>query len=122
MYRYINTNGTTYNGISDIEFYGVPKEATAVTPDMIVARVAKKYGVSKEDIYGRQRTKHIATARNISIYIIRKITGISFPMIGDLFERDHSTIISANNTVEANVKSTPLFAMEINDLIKEITE
>ena len=97
-------------------------EAEAITPDMIVSRVAKKYGVSKEDIYGRQRTKHIAAARNISIYIIRKITGISFPMIGDLFERDHSTIISANNSVENNIKNTPLFAMEINDLIKEITE
>ncbi len=36
MYRYINTNGTTYNGVSDIEFYGVPAEATVVTPDMIV--------------------------------------------------------------------------------------
>lgn len=97
-------------------------DTPSVTPDMIVARVAKKYGISKEDIYGRQRTKHIATARNISIYIIRKVTGISFPTIGELFERDHSTIISANNSVENNIKNTPLFAMEINDLIKEITE
>ncbi len=102
--------------------YTKDNDTPSVTPDMIVARVAKKYGISKEDIYGRQRTKHIATARNISIYIIRKVTGISFPMIGDLFDRDHSTIISANNTVESNMKSTPLFAMEINDLIKEITE
>ncbi|MBO5778895.1 MAG: chromosomal replication initiator protein DnaA [Clostridia bacterium] len=102
--------------------YTKDNDTQSVTPDMIVARVAKKYGISKEDIYGRQRTKHIATARNISIYIIRKITGISFPMIGELFDRDHSTIISANNTVENNMKTTPLFAMEINDLIKEITE
>ncbi len=36
MYRYINTNGVSINGVSDIEFYGVPAEATEVTPDMIV--------------------------------------------------------------------------------------
>ncbi len=35
MYRYINTCGTSYNGISDIEFYGVPAEPTVVTPDMV---------------------------------------------------------------------------------------
>jgi chromosomal replication initiator protein len=93
-----------------------------ITPEMIISRVAKKYGVSKEDIYGRQRTKQIASARNISIYIIRKVTGISFPAIGELFDRDHSTIISANDSVKNNIKNTPLFAMEIDDLIKEITE
>ena len=97
-------------------------ESQTITPDMIIAQVAKKYGVSKQDLYGRQRTKQIASARNISIYIIRRVTGISFPAIGELFERDHSTIISANDTVKTNMKSTPLFAMEIEDLIKEITE
>lgn len=97
-------------------------EAPQVTAEKIISRVSKKYGVTEEEIYGRKRTKHIASARNISIYIIRKVTELSFPAIGKLFDRDHSTIISANDSIEQNLQSNPLFAMEIADLIKEITE
>ena len=97
-------------------------EAPQVTAEKIISRVSKKYGVTEEEIYGRKRTKHIASARNISIYIIRKVTDMSFPTIGKLFDRDHSTIISANDSIEQNIQTNPLFAMEIADLIKEITE
>ncbi len=97
-------------------------EAPQVTAEKIISRVSKKYGVTEEEIYGRKRTKHIASARNISIYIIRTVTEMSFPTIGKLFDRDHSTIISANDSIEQNIQTNPLFAMEIADLIKEITE
>lgn len=97
-------------------------EPPSVTAEKIISRVAKKYGVTEEEIYGRKRTKHIAGARNISIYIIRRITEMSFPAIGKIFDRDHSTIISANDSIDQEVKINSLFAMEINDLIKEITE
>ena len=97
-------------------------EAPQVTAEKIISRVSKKYGVTEDEIYGRKRTKHIANARNISIYIIRKITDLSFPAIGKLFDRDHSTIISSNDSVEQNIKNNPLFSIEISDLMKEITE
>ena len=97
-------------------------EAPQVTAEKIISRVSKKYGVTEDEIFGRKRTKHIASARNISIYIIRKVTEMSFPTIGKLFDRDHSTIISANDSIEQNIQTNPLFAMEIADLIKEITE
>ncbi len=97
-------------------------EPPTVTAERIVSRVAKKYGVTVDEVYGRKRTKHIASARNISIYIIRKVTDLSFPAIGKLFDRDYSTIISAKDSVEKIMKSSPLFAMEINDLIQELTE
>ena len=94
----------------------------AVTADSIVAHVAKKYGVAVDDIYGRQRTKPIARARNISIYVIRRVTGLSLPVIGKRFDRDHTTILSSINAIEEEMKANPLFDLEINDLVKEITE
>ncbi len=97
-------------------------EPVSVTAERIVDRVAKKYGISTEDIYGRKRTKHIAYARAVSIYIIRKITDMSFPVIGKTFERDHSTIISSNQMIAEEIAKNPLLEIEINDLIKEITE
>ena len=97
-------------------------EAPAVTVERIIDRVSKKYGVSKEDIYGRKRTKTIAMARSIAIYIIKKITTLSFPAIGKIFDRDHSTIINANNMITSEIASSPLLEIEVNELIREITE
>lgn len=97
-------------------------ESPGVTADRIVDRVSKKYGVSKDDIYGRKRTRNIAMPRSVAIYIIKKITDLSFPSIGKLFDRDHSTIISANNMISAEIAASPLLEIEINELIREITE
>lgn len=94
----------------------------AVTAESIISHVAKKYGVAVDAILGRQRTKPIARARNISIYVIRRVTGMSQPMIGKIFDRDHTTILSSINAVENEIKENPLFEIEINDLVKEITE
>ena len=94
----------------------------SVTADSIVSHVAKKYGIAVDDLLGRQRTKPIARARNISIYVIRRVTGLSQPLIGRKFDRDHTTILSSINSVEDEMKQNPLFELEINDLIKEITE
>lgn len=98
------------------------EEPPAVTAERIVERVAQKYGISTDDIYGRKRTKHVAHARAVSAYIIRKITDMSFPSIGKAFDRDHSTIISAYQQIEEAIAKNPLLEIEINDLIKEITE
>jgi len=98
------------------------KEPDSVTAEKIVARVGAKYGVSEEDIYGKKRTKDIKDARNISIYIVRKITDMSLPAIGKMYNRDHSTILSSITYVENEMARTPLFDIEIKELIKEITE
>ena len=105
-----------------LEAFVTVAEPPSVTAERIVDRVAKKYGVSCDDIYGRKRTKHIAFARATAIYIIRKITDMSFPAIGKIFDRDHSTIISANQMIVDEFEKNPLLEIEINDLIKEITE
>jgi chromosomal replication initiator protein len=42
---------------------------------------------------GRIRTKEIAFARQIAMYLLREENGLSLPTIGDLLGgRDHSTV------------------------------
>lgn len=97
-------------------------EPVSVTVDRILEKVSKKYGISIEDIKGRKRTKEIAFARHISIYIIRKLTGMSFPAIGKTLGRNHTTIMSSLDTVEKDLDSNTLLEIEINELIREIKE
>lgn len=97
-------------------------EPVAVTVDKIIERVAKKYGITPEDIKGRKRTREIATPRHISIYIIRKMTELSLPAIGKTMNRDHTTIMSSIDFVENELKTNSLLEIEINEIIKEIKE
>lgn len=95
-------------------------EPVGVTIDRILEKVAKKYGVSTEDIRGSKRTKEIAWARHISIYLIRKLTDMSLPQIGKIFNRDHTTVINSLKTIEKELGSNSITDIDIADLTKEI--
>ncbi|MBQ7378247.1 MAG: chromosomal replication initiator protein DnaA [Clostridia bacterium] len=97
-------------------------EPVNVTVDKIFTAVYKKYGIKKEDILGERRTKDIAQARHIAIYLIRTITDMSLPGIGKILNRNHTTIISSIETVEKKVMASTAFAMEIDELTKAVKE
>ena len=97
-------------------------EPVNVTVDKIFTAVYKKYGIKKEDILGERRTKDIAQARHIAIYLIRTITDMSFPGIGKILNRNHTTIISSIDTVEKKMMTSSSFSLEIDELIKSVKE
>ncbi len=98
-------------------------EPVSVTVDKIFTAVFRKYKISKEDLTGKKRNKEIASARHITIYLIRELTEMSYPNIGKMFsDRDHSTIISSYNAVCQKMILDPMFALEINELKKEISD
>jgi chromosomal replication initiator protein len=96
-------------------------EPINVTVDKIFAAVFKKYGIKREDIVGERRNKDVAWARHVSIYLLREITDMSFPNIGKIFNRNHSTIMSSIDAVERKIQADNMFSLELDDLKKEIT-
>jgi len=100
----------------------VSNDPPDVTAKKVIETVSKKYGIPLDEIYGRKRTKPISNARNVSVYIIRKITSLSLNEIAELYNRDHTTIMSSIRSVEAEIAQNPLLDIEIAEMIKEITE
>jgi len=96
-------------------------EPVKVTQDKIFNAVARKYGVTVEDIRGKRRTREIAQARHVCIYIMRTVTDLSLPSIGRVFNRDHTTILSSVDTIQAKIREDASLENDIDDLIKEIT-
>ncbi len=96
-------------------------EPVKVTQDKIFHAVARKYGVTVEDIRGKRRTREIAQARHVCIYIMRTVTDLSLPSIGRVFNRDHTTILSSVDTIQAKIREDASLENDIDDLIKEIT-
>ncbi len=95
-------------------------EPVGETVEKIIAAVAKRHGVTPEEILGEKRNKDIKDARNLSMYIIRQITELSLPAIGTLFNRDHSTVHSNITAVEKALKTDNTLSQEISDIRREI--
>jgi len=86
----------------------------------IIAKVAAHYSVTPDDILGKDRKKNIQTARNVSMYLVRTVTGASYPQIGVFFYRDHSTVHSNIAKVEAELASDAVFEARVAQISKEI--
>ena len=80
-------------------------EGNAVpTPSLIISQVCKFYSLDESVIRGVQKNKGTAEARQVAMYLIRKLTNLSLPDIGKEFARDHSTVLYAIRKVEAALK------------------
>ena len=90
--------------------------------ERIIACIANNYRMSPADLKGRKKSKEIANARHICIYIIRSMTDMSLPTIGNIFGRDHTTIMNSVEVIEKKIKQSPMLDLEIRDLMKEIRE
>ena len=95
-------------------------EPVSITVDKIFSAIYNKYNVSKEDIIGPKRQKEIAYARHATIYLIREMTEMSYPNIAKIFNRDHTTILVSYNSTYQKATLDPVFAVEINELKKDI--
>ena len=75
------------------------------TPSLIISQVCKFYSVDESVLRGTQKNKGIAEARQVAMYLIRKLTNLSLPDIGKEFARDHSTALYAIRKVEVALKN-----------------
>ena len=88
------------------------------TPSLIISQVCKFYSVDETVLRGTLKNKGTAEARQVAMYLIRKLTNLSLPDIGKEFARDHSTVLYAIRKVEVSLKNGDS-AMQNN--IRDIT-
>ena len=105
-YRDLTGMPLTLDNVSRIISDMFQSEGNAVpTPNLIISQVCKFYNVDDSVIRGTQKSKGIAEARQMAVYLVRKLTNLSTPDIGKEFNRDHTTIIYCIRKVEAALKS-----------------
>ncbi len=91
------------------------------TPSLIISQVCKFYSVDEAVLRGSQKTKGIAEARQVAMYLVRQLTNLSFPDIGKEFGKDHSTAIYNIRKVELNLKKgDTLLQSAIRDITANI--
>lgn len=87
--------------------------------DDIIKLVSSKLNVKISDIKAHNKNKNIVYARQIIMYLSRKLTNSSYPDIGQkIGGRDHSTVIYAYNKIMNSIKSDP----KIKNLVQEFED
>ena len=90
-----------------------------VSIDNIIKVVGAKLDVKIPDIKSRKKNKNIVAARQICMYLARKLTNSSFPDIGDkIGNRDHSTVIYSCNKVEKLIETD----MKMKKIVADLEE
>jgi len=91
------------------------------TPDVIIDETARYYGLTGADLRGQRRSKTIALARQVAMYLIRSLTNLSLVDIGKEFEdRNHSTVLTSIRKVEDQLRGDPAMAGTVRDITSNI--
>ncbi len=93
----------------------------AYAPEFIIEKIADFYNISPEEIIGKGKTKNVANARQMAIYLIRKLTGQTLEDIGKTIGRDHSTVLYSIRKMEESLAADPRLADTVRDVTANIT-
>ncbi|MCI5969771.1 MAG: chromosomal replication initiator protein DnaA [Clostridia bacterium] len=95
--------------------------AGIITPSTIITLVEKHFNLKENSLVSSKRSKDVAFARQIAMYIMRELTEMSTPKIGqELGGRDHTTILHGIEKIERDINNDSTVKNLVNDIIKNI--
>ena len=96
---------------------------TEITSALVLATVAKYFDVSIEDMQSKSRTRTLTNARQVAMYLLRELTEMSLPRIGnDLGGRDHTTVMHAVRKVSAQMAERQTIFNQVTELTNLIRQ
>ena len=91
------------------------------SPQLIIRESARYFQLTEEDLRGQNRSKNMTMARQVSMYLMRSLTGLSLKDIGTHYEdRNHATVLSSIRKVEQLLKNDPSMAGTVRDITSNI--
>lgn len=91
---------------------GNSKRIKNISVDIIIQCVSEFFNISENQILSRKRTKDVAFARQVAMYIAKDMTNLTLESIGLNFGgKDHATVLYAYNSISKLIS--------VNEEVKE---
>lgn len=126
LHAYVTMSGmptsisTAQSAIQDIL---VDTQPQPITVDKIVQEVARTYGVPAADIRSKRQDAKTVEMRQMSIYIVRELTGMSTNAIGSEFGgKNHTTILYSLEQFENKLKTRSDLKEKVKIVTKNVQE
>jgi chromosomal replication initiator protein len=81
------------------------EQQSALTATKIIQTVSLHYDIGPEDILGKAQTRECVVARQMAMFICRNELKMPFTKIGDLFAKDHSTVMSSVKQIQKGIEA-----------------
>lgn len=92
-----------------IALHHVLPQERHISPAEIIRFVAHHYGVKVADLKGRDNRRSVAFPRQVAMYLLRETLSLSYPEIGKLFGKHHSTVIYSYEAIAEQRRTNPAF-------------
>lgn len=102
---------------------GFVEKKNVLSIEDIQKTVCVIYAVNLDSLVGKSRTKEVAEARMVAMYLAREYTNLSLKTIGIYFGgRDHSTVVHACRNIEERINSDERFGGFISTIKDKIDQ
>lgn len=92
-----------------------------LTPELIRNVVAKRFNVPLDELNGKRRDRDVTNARQVAMHLLRELTDISLPGIGQLFGgRDHTTVIHACDRIKSQIGMDDEMRFMVEGILEEM--
>jgi chromosomal replication initiator protein len=88
--------------------------------DEIIGAVGNYFNLKKEMILAKNREKEVVNARRIIMHIMKNDLGYTLSSIGKIFDKNHSTISHAIDSMESELKSQTPNARHLENIRSKI--
>jgi chromosomal replication initiator protein len=99
--------------------FGLPEQTQRLSEEGILDIVSQTLGVSVKDLKGTGRNKETAHARQVATYVCREMMESSFPKLGRLFNRKHSTMLYGYEKLKEQVAQNIMLKKQVDDIMQK---
>ena len=97
------------------------EEKALLTPTKIIRTVAEYYGIRMDDVLSKSQSRECALPRQIAMHLCRYKLNLPFMKIGDIFARDHSTVMSSVKQVQKEMdEKNPEITSSVSSILKRL--
>lgn len=94
-----------------------------ITAEQIIDATAEYYSFTVDELMSKSRNRTLVTARQIAMYLLRELTEMSLPKIGQaLGGRDHTTVIYAERKIRELMAERRAVFNQVTELTNKIKQ
>lgn len=94
-----------------------------ITAASILGQTAAFFNITLDELKSKSRTRTLVTARQIAMYLLRELTDMSLPKIGqELGGRDHTTVMHADRKIRTLMAERRQIFDQVTELTNRIKQ
>jgi len=99
----------------------ISKKEIAITKKDIITSVIGFFELTKEELMSKSRKKKVALPRQVAMFLFKRELKMSYPEIGEYFNRDHTTALHAYNKINKDIQNNSRLSSDLDYIMKALS-